>query len=137
MKSHTVLFLFKGKSFTIERGIEMKFTEQQERLVFIVLDEIIRKPTQELRSMFGTCTIDEIMELYDRMKLDDYCQRHGVEYENLTEDDRMTYADEMWEEQDRRIREAQEAEDEELARWDALWAECKAEWGDEDENDDL
>lgn len=73
----------------------MKFTEQQERLIFVVLDEILRKPYDEINTTFGTRTIAEMKDLHDRMKYDDYCKRNGVKYENLTDDDREMFALEM------------------------------------------
>ena len=41
------------------------------------------------RNKFGSITMQEIGKLYSKIRYSDYCERHGLTYEEMTEDDFM------------------------------------------------
>ena len=65
----------------------MKLTENEKRTVLAVFGELLKKPYGELNEFLGSLTIQEMQKLYYKLKYDDYCQEHGIAYENMTEED--------------------------------------------------
>ena len=65
----------------------MKFTERQQKVVLAVFDELLRKPSGSLHTMFGSETIKEMSEIAFQLRHEPYCNRHGIKVEDMTEDD--------------------------------------------------
>lgn len=88
------------------------FNHGEERLVFVVLDELMKMGYKKLNSIFGTLTIEDMQLLHSKLHYNDYCERHGVKYEEMTEDDYIRAYEEEEEERYQRVKEAIEAEEE-------------------------
>ena len=41
---------------------------------------------------FGSITIEEMTNLYYKLKYEDFCTRHGIKYEEMTDEDYVDYA---------------------------------------------
>ena len=67
--------------------VEMKLTDQEARLVFHVLDEILSKPYPKINKTFGNITIHEMMSLRSKIRFAEPCEWLGKKYEELTDDD--------------------------------------------------
>lgn len=88
-----------------------KFTNDEERLVFVVLDELMKMGYKKLNTVFGTLTIEDIQVLHSKLHYNDYCERHGVKYEEMTDEDYIRAYEEEEEERYQRVKEAREAEE--------------------------
>lgn len=88
------------------------FNRDEERLVFVVLDELMKMGYKKLNSFFGTLTIEDIQLLHSKLHYNDYCERHGVKYEEMTDEDYIRAYEEEEEERYQRVKEAIEAEEE-------------------------
>lgn len=77
--------------------MKMELTSREKNLVQGIIGDLLSKPYNELNKTFGTETIQEMANLYSRMRWDDYCKRHNVKYEDLTEDDYEQAYREEWE----------------------------------------
>lgn len=65
----------------------MTLTVNEKRTVLAVFDELVRLPYSELNKHFGSETITEMQKLYSKLYYEGYCERHGVKYEDMTDDD--------------------------------------------------
>lgn len=65
----------------------MKFTEQEQRTILAVLDGVLQLPYREQNKIIGSLTIEDASRLYSKMKYTPYCERHGIAYEDMTEED--------------------------------------------------
>lgn len=65
----------------------MKLTTNEKRTVKAVFDELLKKPYSELNCFLGSLTIKEMQTLYSKLRYEQYCDGHGINYENMTEDD--------------------------------------------------
>lgn len=65
----------------------MKFTEQEQRTILAVLDGVLQLQYKEKNNIIGSLTIPEAERLYCKMRYAPYCERHGIEYEDMTEED--------------------------------------------------
>lgn len=75
----------------------MTFTEQEQRTIMAVFDSLTRMPYNKLNRFLGSVTIKEMQELYRKMYYAPYCERLGISYEDLTEDDEEALYREIWE----------------------------------------
>ncbi len=66
----------------------MKLTEREKRVVFAVFDDLLRLPYSELNRYVGSLTIEEMKEIYNKIRFEGYCEKHNIAYEDMTEDDR-------------------------------------------------
>ena len=66
---------------------EMTLSIRESATVFCVIDELLRKSYAELNYTFGTETIQNMQKLWSKMRYADYCDEHGIAYEDMTEDD--------------------------------------------------
>ena len=64
-------------------------TKQEKNVVMAVFSTLLEKSYSELNTFMGSITIQEMKNLYNCLKYEDYCQRHNVSYEDMTEDDFM------------------------------------------------
>lgn len=74
----------------------MTFTEKEQRTILAVLDGIVRLPYREQNTILGSLTIAEASDLYGKMKMDPYCVKHGIAYEDLTDEDYENAYHEKW-----------------------------------------
>ena len=78
---------------------EYKFKLTDRDLVVIehVLCELLCFKYDELNKTFGTLTIEYMQRLHSRLYYRDFCEKYGIQYEDMTEDDfEQAYRD-MWE----------------------------------------
>lgn len=89
-----------------------KFTRDDERLIEGVFGELLRMPYSKLNTILGSLTIQEVQNLHSRLHYNYYCERHGVKYEEMTDEDYIRAYEEEEEERYQRVKEAREAEEE-------------------------
>ena len=65
----------------------MKLTENEKRTIKAVFGELLKKPYSELNSFLGSITIEEMQTLYLKLRYEQYCDEHSMNYEDMTEDD--------------------------------------------------
>ena len=65
----------------------MKFTEEEMRTIKAVFDELHKMPFSDLNKVWGSMTCEEIGRLANKLYYNDYCERHGITYEDMTEGD--------------------------------------------------
>lgn len=62
-------------------------TKAEKRTVQAVFSEMLKLPHAKLNSIVGSVTIEEMRKLYSKLYYEDFCERHGMKYEDMTEDD--------------------------------------------------
>lgn len=65
----------------------MTLTKKEKRVVLAVFDELNKKRNAELNMYLGSETIKEMRTLYDKLRYEEYCERRGITYEEMTEED--------------------------------------------------
>lgn len=65
----------------------MKFTEKELRTIEAVFDSLSKLEYAELNKFLGSMTIVEMMTLANKMRHAEYCERHGIAYEDMTDED--------------------------------------------------
>ena len=65
----------------------MKITEKEKELMLTVFDKLFQTDYSDLNKIFGSVTIKEIRDLYLKLYYNGYCERHGIKFEDMTEDD--------------------------------------------------
>ena len=79
--------------------------------MFVVLDELMKMGYKKLNSIFGTLTIEDMQLLHSKLHYNDYCERHGVKYEEMTDEDYIRAYEEEEEARYQLAKEAREAEE--------------------------
>lgn len=76
----------------------MVFTEKEKKTVMAVFSSLVMSHNStELNTFLGSETIKELYALYEKMKYEPYCERHGIRFEDMDEFDyEMAYREE-WE----------------------------------------
>ena len=73
-------------------------TGKEKRIVMAVFGALLHEHTwNELNAApfsLGSITIDEMQDVYNHLKYEDYCKKNGITYEQMTEDDFMWYEEE-------------------------------------------
>lgn len=73
-------------------------TDREKRIVMAVFGALLHEHTwSELNAApfsLGSLTIDEMQDVYNHLKYEDYCKKNGTTYEQMTEDDFMWYEEE-------------------------------------------
>lgn len=64
-----------------------QFNEREIRTVLGVFDSLMRKSDRELNTFLGSLTIAEMKALYYRLHYAPYCEKYGIKYEDMDEDD--------------------------------------------------
>ena len=64
-------------------------TQEDKNVVKAVFGELLRKPYNELNTFLGSYTIAEMGRVYSKLHHEPYCERHGIKFEDMTEDDFM------------------------------------------------
>lgn len=62
-------------------------TAHEKNVVMAVFSTLLEMGYSELNTFMGSITIKEMSDLYHRLKYEDYCQKHGLTYEEMTEND--------------------------------------------------
>lgn len=65
----------------------MTLTKKEKIVVLAVFDELNKKRNAELNMYLGSETIKEMRTLYDKLRYEEYCERRGITYEEMTEED--------------------------------------------------
>lgn len=66
----------------------MKFTKREEKVILAVFTDLIQTLSdKEMNSFIGSETIKEMHKLRSKLKYADYCERHNIKYEDMTEAD--------------------------------------------------
>ena len=65
----------------------MTLTANEKRTVLVVFEELSRKSYSELNTFLGSLTIKEMQTLCQKLRYEDYCERHGITYDEMTEED--------------------------------------------------
>ena len=66
----------------------MKFTKREEKVVLAVFTDLMQRFTDsEMNYFIGSETIEEMHKLRSKLKYADYCERHKIKYEDMTEAD--------------------------------------------------
>lgn len=65
----------------------MTLTANEKRTVLAVFEELNKKRYSELNTFLGSITIKEMQALYQKLRYEGYCERHGITYEEMTDDD--------------------------------------------------
>ena len=72
------------------------FTERDVGTILGVFDSLMRKSDRELNTFLGSITIQEMKSLYYRLHYAPYCEKYGVRYEDMDEDDFIRAYEEEW-----------------------------------------
>ena len=65
----------------------MNLTENEIRTVFVIFDELRKMKYRDLNGFLGSLTIKEMIELHRKINYADYCERNGIKFEDMTDDD--------------------------------------------------
>lgn len=66
----------------------MTLTEKELNTVWQAFTDVMMRFTDdELHKFMGSMTIDEMKELWGKLRYREYCEKHGITYEQMTEDD--------------------------------------------------
>ena len=65
----------------------MTLTKKEKRVVLAVFGELNKKRDAELNMYLGSETIKEMRTLYNKLRHEEYCERRGIAYEEMTEED--------------------------------------------------
>lgn len=71
-------------------------TKEEQRTVLAVFEELVKMPYSDLNKFLGSTTIQEMAELYNKLRYADYCEEHGIEYEEMTDEDFEQYYNEKY-----------------------------------------
>jgi hypothetical protein len=71
---------------------EMTLTENEIRTVYAVFSELGKMKYGDLNTFLGSITIKEMRQLFYKIYYADYCERYGIKYENMTDEDRENAA---------------------------------------------
>lgn len=65
----------------------MTLSANEKRTVLAVFQSLGSMKYGELNKFLGSITIEEMMKLRHKLEHEDYCDRHGIKYEDMTEED--------------------------------------------------
>lgn len=65
----------------------MQFTENEKRTVEAVFGELVKMGYSECNRFLGSVTIGEMATLYYKLRYEEYCERNGIKYEDMTDED--------------------------------------------------
>ena len=71
----------------------MNLTANEKRTVKAVFSELLKKPYYELYPFLGDLTVSEMQKLYYKLRYEQYCEDHGIRFEDMDEMD-IFYAEE-------------------------------------------
>lgn len=75
----------------MQKGLnKMTFTDREVRTIKAVLNDLVLNfSDDQLHKFIGSETIKEMKTLERKLHYADYCERHGIAYEDMTEEDQM------------------------------------------------
>jgi len=65
----------------------MTLTKEEQAVVQAVFGELIIMGDRELNKFLGSITIKEMKNIYSKLHYAPYCERHGIRYEDMTDED--------------------------------------------------
>ena len=66
----------------------MTLTDRELRTVYAVFESLEQRfSDEEMHCFIGSITMEEMKTLRNKLYYRDYCEEHGVAYEDLTDDD--------------------------------------------------
>lgn len=65
----------------------MTLTKKEKKVVLAVFSELLGRKYHELNTFLGTETINEMQVLCSKLRHEEYCERRGITYEEMTEED--------------------------------------------------
>lgn len=65
----------------------MTLTKKEKRVVLAVFSALLGRKYHELDTFLGSETINEMQVLYSKLRHEEYCERRGITYEEMTEED--------------------------------------------------
>lgn len=65
----------------------MTLNANEKRTVLAVFEGLLEQPYSEINRFIGSITIREMQVLYAKLDAEEYCDRHHVRFENMTDDD--------------------------------------------------
>ena len=65
----------------------MTLTKKEKRVVLAVFSTLLGRKYHELDTFLGSETINEMQVLYGKLRHEEYCERRGITYEEMTEED--------------------------------------------------
>lgn len=75
----------------------MTLTTNEKRTVLAVLEELLQLGDRELNNHFGSIMIDEMHELYGKLKFEDYVKAHGLKsWKDMNDYDYDNYYHDMY-----------------------------------------
>lgn len=82
----------------MERRVgEVMIGEAEKRTILCVFSDLRRRFTDsELNTFIGSVTLEEMYALENKLSHEDYCIRHGIEIEDMTEADYEQEYYEKW-----------------------------------------
>ena len=63
------------------------FSDDETRTVLSVFNELMKMTYDELNKFLGSITIKETSTLYTKIRYRNYCRRHNIRFEDMTDDD--------------------------------------------------
>ena len=76
----------------------IRITAEDRKTIFAVFSDLLQKKYNELNTFMGSETITRMQQLHNKLYYEDYCNRHQIRYEDLTEADYEQAYYEKWEE---------------------------------------
>ena len=61
--------------------------KEEKKVVLGAFDALAHMKYEDLNRILGSITIQEMTDLYNKLKYDDYCKRHHISYKNMTAED--------------------------------------------------
>jgi len=65
----------------------MNLTADEKKTVKAVFAGLLALSYDEANKIIGSITIEEMSKLYEKLYMEDYCEKHGKDFEELTTQD--------------------------------------------------
>ena len=65
----------------------MKLTAAEMRTIEAVICEVAKLPYAQMNTFLGSMTCQEVVALATKFRYSEYCEQHGIQYEDMTADD--------------------------------------------------
>lgn len=75
----------------------MELSRREKQVVLGVFEELLRMGDSKINTFLGSETIKEMHKLYSKLFYADYCDAHGIKYEDMTVEDFEDAYRRMWE----------------------------------------
>ena len=74
----------------------MKLTNNELKVIEAVFEDILRNENGDIHQRFGSLTIEAIQNIHSKIHYNEYCERHGISYEEMTDEDYEEAYSEEW-----------------------------------------